>query len=104
VSTPTPTRDDQVITREKAKVERPRRWKVLLHNDDYTTMDFVVHVLVTHFEKAPAEAMHIMLQVHHKGLGVAGLYARDVAETKVADVLADARHNDMPLLVTTEPQ
>ena len=95
--------DEQVSTREEQEVQRPRQWKVMLHNDDYTTMDFVVHVLVKHFRKSEAEATHIMLQVHHKGVGVAGVYTRDVAETKVAVVTDEARENDMPLLVTAEP-
>jgi ATP-dependent Clp protease adaptor protein ClpS len=76
---------------------------VLLHNDDFTSMDFVVHVLMTHFHKSPPEATHIMLQVHHKGIGVAGTYPKDVAETKVAEVMAEARENEMPLLLTIEP-
>lgn len=102
-TTPTTTPDETVITREQAKTERPRRWKVLLHNDDYTTMEFVVYVLVKHFQKSSAEATHVMLSVHHKGVGVAGIYPRDIAETKVAEVTAEAREFEMPLLVTTEP-
>lgn len=96
-------RDEGLAIEERRKAKRPRRWKVLLHNDDYTTMDFVVEVLLEHFHKSPAEATHIMLQVHQKGVGVAGIYPRDVAETKVAEVTAEARAEGMPLLLTTEP-
>lgn len=98
-----PEQESDVATEKRRKTRRPRRWKVLLHNDDYTTMDFVVHVLMTHFHKSPPEATHVMLQVHHKGVGVAGVYTKDVAETKVAEALAEARENGMPLLLTIEP-
>ena len=82
---------------------RARRYQVVLHNDDYTTMEFVVAILMKHFHKPPAEALHIMLQVHHKGAGIAGVYTRDVAETKVAEVIDEARQEGMPLLLTVEP-
>jgi ATP-dependent Clp protease adaptor protein ClpS len=88
---------------ERPRQRRPRRYQVVLHNDDYTTMDFVVAMLMKHFAMPPAEALHVMLQVHHKGSGVAGVYARDVAETKIAEVMADAREQGMPLLLTAEP-
>jgi len=96
--------DSGVATQKRRKTRRPRRWKVLLHNDDFTTMDFVVHILMTHFHKSPPEATHVMLQVHHKGVGLAGIYpSKDVAETKVAEVMAEAQENGMPLLLTIEP-
>jgi ATP-dependent Clp protease adaptor protein ClpS len=88
---------------ERKKTKRPRRWKVLIYNDDYTSMDFVVYVLVEHFRKSPAEATHVMLQVHHKGVGVAGVYTKDVAETKVAEVTAEAREHEMPLRLEARP-
>jgi ATP-dependent Clp protease adaptor protein ClpS len=87
----------------RRRTRRPRRFKVLLHNDDYTSMEFVVRVLIDHFHKPPAEAIHVMLQVHHKGSGVAGVYPRDTAETKIAEVTAEARSNGMPLRLTAEP-
>jgi ATP-dependent Clp protease adaptor protein ClpS len=99
--------DDAVVApqrRTRRRTARPRRFKVLLHNDDYTTMEFVVHVLTAHFDKPPAEAAQIMLQVHYKGVGVAGVYAKDVAETKVAEATAEARASGMPLLLTAEPE
>ena len=82
---------------------RVRRYQVVVHNDDYTTMEFVVAMLMKHFHKPPAEAMHIMLLVHHKGAGIAGIYTRDVAETKVAEAIDEARQEGMPLLLTVEP-
>ncbi len=94
--------DGESATEERRKVKRPRRYKVLLHNDDFTTMDFVIHVLVEHFHKSTAAATQVMLQVHHKGAGVAGVYSREVAETKVAEVTEEARANEMPLQLTTE--
>ena len=93
-----------VATEERRRTKRPRRWRVVLHNDDYTTMEFVVEVLVKHFRKSPPEALQIMLQVHHKGRGVAGVYPREVAETKVAEVTAEARAEGHPLLLTTEEE
>jgi ATP-dependent Clp protease adaptor protein ClpS len=97
-------REEGVATEERQEPKRPKRFKVLLHNDDYTSMEFVVHVLMTYFHKPPAEALHIMLQVHHEGVGVAGVYPREVAETKVAEVTDEARANGMPLLVTAEAE
>lgn len=93
-----------LATERRARAKRPRRYKVLLHNDDYTTMEFVVRVLVEHFHKSPPEATHVMLQVHTKGVGVAGVYPKEVAETKVAEVTAEARAAGMPLLLTIEAE
>ena len=93
-----------LATRERRRDKRPRRFRVVLHNDDYTTMDFVVEVLVECFHKSPPEALQVMLQVHHKGSGVAGVYPREVAETKVAEVTARARAAGFPLLLTTEDE
>lgn len=87
----------------KRRPRRAPRYQVVMHNDDYTTMEFVVAMLMKHFHKPPAEALHIMLLVHHKGAGIAGVYTRDVAETKVAEVIDEARQEGMPLLLTVEP-
>ncbi len=106
-SSPPPKRDDNdgdLATQKKRKVEKVRRYKVLFHNDDYTTMEFVVHVLMKFFHRTETEATHIMLSVHHKGHGVAGTYTRDVAETKVDTTMRYARERGMPLLVTAEPE
>jgi len=95
-----------VAIRPKAekKLAKPRLWKVLLHNDDYTTRDFVVEILQRIFHKSEAEAVTIMLHVHRKGVGVAGVYPYDVAETKVETVRNLARKNEFPLLCTMEPE
>ena len=98
-----PEQETGVATEKRRRTKRPRKWKVLLHNDDFTTMDFVVHILMTHFHKSPPEATHVMLQVHHKGVGVAGVYSKDVAETKVAEVTAEAREHEMPLRLEAKP-
>ena len=79
-------------------------WKVLLHNDDYTTQDFVVWVLEEVFQKPRAEALAVMLNVHRSGLGVAGVYTHDVAETKMKATKQLAEEQEFPLLVTIEPE
>lgn len=79
-------------------------YRVLLHNDDYTTMEFVVDVLVRFFRKSPTEAARIMLEVHTRGVGVAGTFTREVAETRVAQVSEAAREEGYPLLLTIEPE
>lgn len=94
----------QTVLERKPKVEKPRLFKVVMHNDDYTTMEFVVWVLEQVFHKSESEATHLMLQIHHKGRGVAGVFTRDLAETKVAQVTALAEENGMPLVCTTEPE
>ena len=98
-----PERDEELGVQERRKHKRASRWKVLLHNDEYTTMEFVVHILLKHFHKPPAEATHIMLQVHQKGIGVAGVYSKEVAETKGAAATDEARVHGMPLRLTAEP-
>ena len=95
---------EEVDVKVRPKAETPRRFKVIFHNDDYTTMEFVVLALIQFFHKSEAEATHIMLTVHKKGSAVAGVYTRDVAETKVAKVTDFARDHGMPLLVTAEPE
>jgi len=91
-------------TRTKPKVAKPRLFKVLMHNDDYTTRDFVVWVLQSVFHKSEGDAVRIMLHVHQTGIGVAGLYTREVAETKVAKTERLAREHEYPLRVTMEPE
>jgi ATP-dependent Clp protease adaptor protein ClpS len=96
--------DEDVDVERRVHVQKPRRFKVILHNDNYTTMDFVVDVLMKFFHKTETEATHIMLTVHHAGHGVAGVYSREVAETKVALVTRYAEDSGMPLKVTSEPE
>jgi ATP-dependent Clp protease adaptor protein ClpS len=101
---PDPQFGEESDVEELPKTETPRRYKVLLHNDDYTTMEYVVHILREFFFKTDTEAKHIMLTVHKRGSGIAGIYPRDIAETKVSEVMEHAREHGMPLLVTTEPE
>lgn len=100
----TPDLEHDSDVHDAPKSQRPKKYKVIFHNDDYTTMEFVLDVLKRYFHKTETEAMHIMLTVHHKGRAVAGIYARDVAETKVSEVMEHARANAMPLLLTCEPE
>lgn len=86
------------------KTKRPPMYKVILLNDDYTPMDFVVMVLEQIFRRTHPEAMNIMLEVHQKGAGLAGVYTRDVAETKVDQVIEYARINDYPLQCAIESE
>jgi ATP-dependent Clp protease adaptor protein ClpS len=101
-----PDTGDSTLTESRSdqKLEQPRMWRVLLHNDDYTTQDFVVWVLETVFHKATAEAFDIMLSVHRSGMGIAGVYTHDVAETKLKTTRQLAEEHEFPLLVTMEPE
>ncbi len=94
---------EDLALRERKETRRPRLYKVLLHNDDFTTMDFVIEVLVRYFRKSRVEATRVMLEVHHRGIGVAGIFTYEVAETKVAQVTAEARQHGMPLKCTVDP-
>ena len=87
-------------TRHKEKTED--LWRVVLHNDDYTPMDFVVDVLERIFDKSPAESYRIMMKVHVEGRGVAGIYTHEVAETKARATVDDARQSGYPLLASVE--
>ena len=87
---------------ERVTTKKPSMYKVLLHNDDFTTMEFVVSILASVFRRTPDEATRIMLHVHRTGIGVAGVYTREIAETKVRKVLNLARAAESPLQCTTE--
>jgi ATP-dependent Clp protease adaptor protein ClpS len=99
-----PGRQEDAAVRERSSTRVPRRFRVLLHNDDFTPMEFVVDVLMRHFGKGVTEATRIMLEVHHAGLGCAGTFTRDVAETLVDQVTSEAHGEGYPLLLTAEPE
>jgi ATP-dependent Clp protease adaptor protein ClpS len=96
--------EEGLQTKPRQKTERPHLYKVLLLNDDYTTMDFVVYVLENIFHKPVAEATRIMLHVHRQGAGLAGVYTRDIAETKIDAVHQLARENEFPLRCVMEKE
>jgi len=96
--------ESDVAVESDRRVRRPRRYKVLLLNDDYTTMEFVVQILTEVFRHDTDRAVEVMLHVHHRGVGVAGIYSREVAETKVARVTELARQHEFPLRCTMEPE
>ena len=91
-----------VVTKTRPKTKRPNLYRVLLLNDDYTPMEFVVQVLERFFSKPHEEAVKIMLHVHQRGVGVCGVYTYEVAETKVTQVIDYARKNQHPLQCTLE--
>ena len=93
-----------VVVKPRAKVKKPSMYKVLMLNDDYTPMEFVVHVLERYFSKSTEEATRIMLHVHQKGVGVCGVFTFEVAETKVNQTMELARKNQHPLQCTLEKE
>jgi ATP-dependent Clp protease adaptor protein ClpS len=103
MSPPGESYDPEVVSRTDQKIEEPPLYSVLLHNDDFTTMDFVIYVLRTIFRHPEGDAVRLMLQVHTQGYGLAGVYTREIAETKVTEVVALAQTHEHPLLCTMEP-
>lgn len=99
---PNPDFEEAAVAETREKVEEPPLFKVLLHNDDFTTMEFVVWVLESIFNMAEEQAIQVMLNVHLRGTGVAGIYTYEIAETKVEKTTALAREHEYPLLVTME--
>lgn len=97
-----PKTGGEVLEKTRPKTQKPPLYKVILHNDDYTTMQFVVEILESVFQKSPAEAHRIMLKVHMEGIGVCGAYPHEVAETKVALVHDRAREHGFPLRASME--
>jgi ATP-dependent Clp protease adaptor protein ClpS len=93
-----------VVVRARPKTRKPAMYKVLMLNDDYTPMEFVVHVLERFFQKSREEATRIMLHVHRRGVGVCGVFTYEVAETKVTQVMDLARQNQHPLQCTIEKE
>ena len=86
------------------RIQRPRRYKVIMHNDDYTPMPFVVQILQQIFHRTSAEATRIMLTIHNQGAGIAGVYSREIAETKCNKTIQISRENGFPLMLSTEPE
>ena len=99
-----PDLKEDVVTKIEEEVTEPPMFKVLIHNDNYTTKEFVVKILVSVFSKSLEEATHLMWAVHKNGVGVCGVYPFEVAETKVGIVTATARENGFPLKSTMEPE
>ena len=99
-----PKRQDGTLTKERPKTAKPPLYKVLLHNDDYTTREFVVMVLSDVFRKSEREATQIMMHVHTNGVGVAGVYTHEVAETKIHKTTTLARRFEYPLQLSMEPE
>jgi ATP-dependent Clp protease adaptor protein ClpS len=95
-------REGSVLTEDLTKTKEPRMYKVLLHNDDYTSMEFVVAILETVFHKSPHDATKIMLNVHNEGVGIAGVYTREICETKISVVHQLAKKNEFPLRCSME--
>ena len=93
--------DNQTIT--KHKVKKPKRYAVIFHNDDFTTMDFVVFVLMKMFHKSHEDASRIMINVHKNGHDIVDIYTKEIAEEKAADTIEVATANGFPLLATAEP-
>src|SRR5689334_840622 len=96
--------DVSLLPKKKPKLEKARRYQVVFHNDDYTTKWLVVEVLERVFHMTEASAYAFMMRVHTHGRGIAGIYSKDIAETKAAEVLAYAKENGMPLKLSVEPE
>lgn len=94
----------EVVVEKKTKLEKPKLFKVILHNDDFTTMDFVVFVLQYVFARSEAEAFTIMLKVHNEGIGIAGIYPYEVAQMKSEKAMNLAKAREYPLLCTVEEE
>ena len=96
--------DGSTAIAEKVKVQKPRMYKVLMHNDDYTTMEFVIHVLRKYFHKSSQESQAIMLKIHTEGVGICGLYTFEVAESKAKKVTKYAKAQGHPLKCSSESE
>ena len=96
--------DQDVLTESETRLEKPPLYKVVLHNDDFTTMEFVVFVLQTVFTRSNTEAFSIMLKVHSQGIGIAGVYSFEVANMKAEKAMNLARAQEYPLLCTVEEE
>lgn len=97
-------RDSEVLTESETKLEKPKLFKVILHNDDFTTMEFVVFILKHVFMRSDAEAVTIMLKVHNEGIGIAGVYPFEVANMKAEKAMNLSKAHEYPLLCTVEEE
>ena len=97
-------RDSEVLTESETKLEKPKLFKVILHNDDFTTMEFVVFILKHVFMRSDAEAVSIMLKVHNEGVGIAGTYPFEVANMKAEKAMNLSKAHEYPLLCTVEEE
>lgn len=97
-------REGEVLTESETRLEKPKMYKVLLHNDDFTTMEFVVFVLEHVFGRSTAEAFRIMFQVHNEGVGIAGIYPYEIANMKAQKAINLARAREYPFLCTVEEE
>ena len=96
--------DGAVLAESDTKLEKPKLYKVILHNDDFTTMEFVVYILQTVFMRSDAEAFSVMLKVHHDGIGIAGIYSFEVANMKAEKAMNISKAHEYPLLCTVEEE
>jgi ATP-dependent Clp protease adaptor protein ClpS len=96
--------DSSVLTESETKLEKPKMYKVVLHNDDFTTMEFVVYILKTVFMRTTVESFAIMLKVHNEGVGIAGVYPYEVANMKAEKAMNLSKANEYPLLCTVEEE
>lgn len=103
MSEPSPTGGARAAEESRSKAALPPLFRVLMHNDDFTSMEFVVEVLEVVFHKSPTDANRIMLNIHFKGLGLCGVYPHEVAETKIDRVHGMAKHEGFPLRCSMEP-
>ncbi len=99
-----PKKQKDILVKDRQKIDRPKRYKVVLYNDDYTPMQLVTSILMEVFNKGTQEAYSIMMKVHKGGRGVAGVYSREIAETKVTIAKQLARDNGSPLHCEVEPE
>ena len=99
-----PEIEEEALSETRDEIDESPMYRVLLHNDDYTTMEFVVEVLILVFRKSPEDSVEIMLNVHHKGVGICGVYTYEISETKVNNVHALARQHGFPLKCTMEKE
>ena len=98
--------ETNIVTKQKneVKIKKPKNYKVVMYNDDYTTMEFVINILVSVFNKKIVEAEKVMLDVHERGKGVAGIYSHDIAITKVSAAMSMAKENGFPFKLIVEEE